>query len=301
MDLRRRAGLSRTGPRSRLAPAALIESGRGRSGGARPIRRRFVGRVWSLCDASCGPTTTAVGCAVADQQVPNGYYHLDHMITSAAHRGTEIGLCGTCLDARGITDALNVPDAHRSSLEVTDWTLWADKTITFDPLIRLLARRGLRFELEEAEGGGVDETFPIVQTHLVREAVASTRIEGTLASIVEVFDTDGSDAGLTGHMEVDFAFGRSCERPSSRPSGDSASPSSVAVSALNTKGRGRRPGWKAQCSRRPGVGAPPPTGGVHTGLDPPVLPSVSNEIGRPRQIRDERRPRAVDPTLSGRR
>jgi hypothetical protein len=37
----------------------------------------------------------AVGCAVAGQQVPNGYYHLDRMITSVARHGAEIGLCGT--------------------------------------------------------------------------------------------------------------------------------------------------------------------------------------------------------------
>ena len=74
----------------------------------------------------------AVGCAVAGQQVPNGYYHLDRMITSAAHHGTEIGLCGSCMDARGINDDMIVGDAHRSSLDqVTDWTLWADKTVTF--------------------------------------------------------------------------------------------------------------------------------------------------------------------------
>lgn len=36
------------------------------------------------------------------------------------------------MDARGITDAMIIPDAHRSNLDqVTDWTLWADKTITF--------------------------------------------------------------------------------------------------------------------------------------------------------------------------
>jgi uncharacterized protein involved in oxidation of intracellular sulfur len=36
------------------------------------------------------------------------------------------------MDARGITDAMVIDAAHRSSLdEVTDWTLWADKTITF--------------------------------------------------------------------------------------------------------------------------------------------------------------------------
>lgn len=74
----------------------------------------------------------AVGCALAGQQLPNGYYHLDRMITAAAHHGAEIGLCGSCMDARGITDSMIIPEAHRSTLDqVTDWTLWADKTVTF--------------------------------------------------------------------------------------------------------------------------------------------------------------------------
>lgn len=74
----------------------------------------------------------AVGCAVAGQQVPDGYYHLDRMVTSAARHGAEIGLCGTCMDAHDITDDMVVDAARRSSLAaVTDWTLWADKTITF--------------------------------------------------------------------------------------------------------------------------------------------------------------------------
>ena len=74
----------------------------------------------------------AVGCAVAGQKVPDGYYHLDRMIESAARHGAEVGCCGTCLDARGITDDLLVKGAHRSSLEeLTDWTLWADQVMTF--------------------------------------------------------------------------------------------------------------------------------------------------------------------------
>lgn len=71
----------------------------------------------------------AVGCAVAGQQVLNGYYHLDRMIPSAARHGRGIGLCGSCMDARGIDDAMVIDDVHRSSLdEVTDWTLWAGPT-----------------------------------------------------------------------------------------------------------------------------------------------------------------------------
>jgi len=74
----------------------------------------------------------AAGCAIAGQKVPDGYYHLDRMITSAARHSTEIGCCGTCLDARGISDDQLLPDAHRSTLEeLADWVLWADKTVTF--------------------------------------------------------------------------------------------------------------------------------------------------------------------------
>jgi uncharacterized protein involved in oxidation of intracellular sulfur len=36
------------------------------------------------------------------------------------------------MDARGITDEMLLPAARRSSLEeVADWTLWADKIISF--------------------------------------------------------------------------------------------------------------------------------------------------------------------------
>ncbi len=74
----------------------------------------------------------AVGCAVAGQKVPDGYYHLDRMIESAARHGAAIGCCGTCLDARGITEQQLVKGSHRSTLEeLTDWTLWADRVITF--------------------------------------------------------------------------------------------------------------------------------------------------------------------------
>jgi uncharacterized protein involved in oxidation of intracellular sulfur len=74
----------------------------------------------------------AVGCAVAGQKVPDGYYHLDRMIESAARHGAEVGCCGTCLDARGITEELLVKGARRSTLEeLTDWTLWAERVVTF--------------------------------------------------------------------------------------------------------------------------------------------------------------------------
>ena len=74
----------------------------------------------------------AVGCAVAGQKVPDGYYHLDRMISSAERHGAEVGCCGTCLDARGIRDEMLIDAATRSTLgELTDWTLDADRVMVF--------------------------------------------------------------------------------------------------------------------------------------------------------------------------
>jgi uncharacterized protein involved in oxidation of intracellular sulfur len=74
----------------------------------------------------------AVGCAMGGQKLPEGWYHLDRMIDSAARHGADVGCCGTCLDARGIPEALLTKGAHRSSLEeLAEWTLWADKVVSF--------------------------------------------------------------------------------------------------------------------------------------------------------------------------
>ncbi|WP_408630178.1 DsrE/DsrF/TusD sulfur relay family protein [Amycolatopsis mongoliensis] len=71
----------------------------------------------------------AVGCAVAGQKVPDGRYHLDRMVESAARRGADVGCCGTCLDARGIATEALVKGATLDDL--AGWTAWADQVITF--------------------------------------------------------------------------------------------------------------------------------------------------------------------------
>jgi uncharacterized protein involved in oxidation of intracellular sulfur len=74
----------------------------------------------------------AVGCALAGQQTPDGYYNLERLLGSAVRRGAQVGLCGTCMDARAIRQDQLIDGARRSTLEdLTDWTLWADKVVTF--------------------------------------------------------------------------------------------------------------------------------------------------------------------------
>jgi uncharacterized protein involved in oxidation of intracellular sulfur len=74
----------------------------------------------------------AVVAAMANQKLPDGYYHLDRMIGTCARHGVDIGCCGTCMDARGITEEMLTRGACRSTLdELADWTLWAGKVVTW--------------------------------------------------------------------------------------------------------------------------------------------------------------------------
>jgi uncharacterized protein involved in oxidation of intracellular sulfur len=74
----------------------------------------------------------AVGCAVAGQTTPNGYYNIERMLRLLASKASKVGVCGTCMDARGIKSETLVEAAHRSSLaELTRWTGQAEKIIVF--------------------------------------------------------------------------------------------------------------------------------------------------------------------------
>ncbi len=74
----------------------------------------------------------AASCAKKDQKVPHGYYNLEVMLRSVGRSGGEIGVCGTCMDARGMTDAELTDTTHRSTLEeLTNWVQWTERTLVF--------------------------------------------------------------------------------------------------------------------------------------------------------------------------
>ena len=73
----------------------------------------------------------AVACAKAGQKVPQGYYNLELMTKSIVRTG-ELLLCGTCMDARGLTDAELIEGARRSTLdELAERTLVAERVLVF--------------------------------------------------------------------------------------------------------------------------------------------------------------------------
>jgi len=64
--------------------------------------------------------------------VPQGYNDVQTRLSALIRRNASLGICGSCMDARGISEAELVEGAHRSSMEeLTNWTLDVDKVITF--------------------------------------------------------------------------------------------------------------------------------------------------------------------------
>ena len=74
----------------------------------------------------------AASCARAGQKVPTGYYNVEVMLGAVARHGGQIGVCGTCMDARGLAAEGLTEGARRSTLdELTTWTQWAEKALVF--------------------------------------------------------------------------------------------------------------------------------------------------------------------------
>src|SRR5487761_2162357 len=65
----------------------------------------------------------AASCAKGGQKVPQGVYNLELMLGGVLRNGAEIGVCGTCMDARGIAETELMEGSRRSTLaELTAWT-----------------------------------------------------------------------------------------------------------------------------------------------------------------------------------
>ncbi len=95
-----------------------------RLAGALSRREGEVVRVFLMGDAAA--------CARRGQKVPQGYYNVEIMLGAVARHGGEIGVCGTCMDARGFETEQLAEGAHRGTLEeLTGWTQWAEKVLVF--------------------------------------------------------------------------------------------------------------------------------------------------------------------------
>ena len=74
----------------------------------------------------------SVVSAKAGQKTPDGYYSAERMLKRVLASNGKVLLCGTCMDARGLTDAELMADARRSTMdELAAATVDADKVLVF--------------------------------------------------------------------------------------------------------------------------------------------------------------------------
>jgi uncharacterized protein involved in oxidation of intracellular sulfur len=74
----------------------------------------------------------AVAAAKTEQKTAEAYYNIERMLKRFATGNHKILMCGTCMDARGLTDGDLVDGATRSSMvELAESTVAADKVLVF--------------------------------------------------------------------------------------------------------------------------------------------------------------------------
>jgi uncharacterized protein involved in oxidation of intracellular sulfur len=74
----------------------------------------------------------AVLAAKAQQKTPEGYYNVERMLKRVLSSKGAVLLCGTCMDARGISDSELMDGARRSKMdELAKATAEADRILVF--------------------------------------------------------------------------------------------------------------------------------------------------------------------------
>ena len=74
----------------------------------------------------------AVLAAKAQQKTPDGYYNVERMLNASSSAKDWLLLCGTCMDARGISDTELMEGARRSTMdELATATVEADRVLVF--------------------------------------------------------------------------------------------------------------------------------------------------------------------------
>jgi len=74
----------------------------------------------------------SVICAKKGQKTPDGYYNLGKLLISLMQKDVEVGVCGICIDARGIDEKDLLDGVHKGNMkELASWVLTSDKVLTF--------------------------------------------------------------------------------------------------------------------------------------------------------------------------
>lgn len=74
----------------------------------------------------------AVTAALPAQETPNGYYNIARMLKLVLNNGGAVKLCGSCLQARGLSGLPLLDGVEMSNMpELATWTLESDRVLVF--------------------------------------------------------------------------------------------------------------------------------------------------------------------------
>src|SRR5450759_4983839 len=74
----------------------------------------------------------AVVAGKAQQKTPEGYYNVERMLKRVISSKGSVLLCGTCMDARGMSEGELLEGAQRSTMDaLANATVEADKVLIF--------------------------------------------------------------------------------------------------------------------------------------------------------------------------
>jgi len=91
-----------------------------------------IGKDYENSDITIFLMADAVGCAIPNQNTPNGYYNIERMLKAVVGKNGKIKICTSCAEARGFKDLKFVDGAELSTMkELTQLTMESDKVVTF--------------------------------------------------------------------------------------------------------------------------------------------------------------------------
>ena len=74
----------------------------------------------------------SVVAAKKGQKTPEGYYNMEKMLQSLVSKGVEVKTCGTCINARGISDEDLVEGVERGTMKIlATWIKESDRVVSF--------------------------------------------------------------------------------------------------------------------------------------------------------------------------
>lgn len=74
----------------------------------------------------------SVVAAKRGQKTPEGFYNMEKMLQALIHKGVEVKVCGTCINARGLDPSELVEGVEKGSMKIlAEWIRDSDRVVSF--------------------------------------------------------------------------------------------------------------------------------------------------------------------------